>query len=243
MKSLQFDENHLDFDFITNMGQIAGIFLPRISISETYGNFRFTNSHKVNGVERSERGLMEKEDEQFHFYHTAQDDYPDDINKLATEDKRSSVVGTEDTVKGYIKSSEKEVLTQEGLVDRDKVVLTPPSGIAYADFYGDKFLMIIDSTTERKFISLKVYFELIKSCQWIRYNTQNIQSFCDIVSSLCPKGLVTITKFAYNTTKHCFDINYKYNNSAPVGQKEERLFTFLLLTELKFKQFNLHEDL
>lgn len=240
---LQFNEHYLDFDFIINIGQVAGIFLPRISVSESFGNFRFTQSYKVGGIERSERGLMYKDDEQFHFHNTEQDIYDYDINELATEDKRSSVVGTEDELKGYIKSSERDLLTEEGNVNPDKISITKPEGIAYSDFYGDKFLMIIDSTTERKFISLKVYFELIKACQWIRYNTQNIQSFCDIIQSLCPNGLITITKFEYNTKKCCFDISYKFNTEATTGQKEERLFTFLLLVGLKFKQFNLHEEL
>ena len=133
------------------------------------------------------------------------------------------------------------MFNDEGEIDLTKVVKVKPTGVAYADFYGNQYLFIIDTGSERHSINLEVYFYLILCMQYIRYNGVNLATLFNAAEILCPKGLVKIEKIVYNETRFCFDFIYRLDTSVSLNKKEERLFAFKLLMKFKFKQFNLIE--
>ena len=154
-KSQQFVYGKIDDKSLYGLGTFAGIFLPRMLRYEALSSLRMTESHIENGFECSERGLFDTNLEFFHFFHCAddtvaffffirtnQDSYNNDINTQATNLSRTSLVGNSDTVLGYISSEETDLFDEDGNVKPEKVLSTPPAGVAYSEYYGDEFLML-----------------------------------------------------------------------------------------------------
>ena len=137
----QFELGKISEETLYNLGKFASVFLPRRPVSESKTSLYMTDSHEVDGVEYSERGLFNTDNESFEFVHTDPSITTPDINTLATEDKRSSLVGNEQ-VQGYISENETDVLDDEGKVRPSKVSADPPSEGAYSEFYGNQFLFL-----------------------------------------------------------------------------------------------------
>ena len=153
-KNQQFELGKIDDKSLYGLGEFAGIFLPRLSRAEAISSIRMSESHVVDNEEFSERGLFNTDFEVFQFFHcsndkvayflfvrTTQEAYEDDINTLATDLNRSSLVGN-DTVLGYISSEETDLFDEEGNVKPEKVLSEPPAGVAYSEFYGNQFLLL-----------------------------------------------------------------------------------------------------
>lgn len=233
---MQFDILSMPEDTIYNIGTFAGVHLIRLSVGEAYGAMRMTEGYIDNGSERSERGLLQRSNEQFDFVHTAQDSYPDDINTLATQDKRSALVGDE-PVQGYIASSETDVIDDDGNVKPSAILDTPPANEAYSDFYGDKFMFLSEQTNRTRNISASLFLELYKVMQYIRYNGVNIKSFAQVISILCPDGLVTVLSINKASGAPYFNVSCQYNMSVELDFVQQRLSTFEYIMRLKFPQF------
>lgn len=154
-KAQQFENGKISDKNLYGLGKFAGIFLPRLSRAESIASLRMTESFVIDGFECSECGLFNTELENFSFFHTRddtsvyfafvrvnQDAYNNDINTMATNLERSSLVGNSDTVLGYISSEETDLFDEIGNVKPEKVLSAPPSGVAYSEYYGDEFLML-----------------------------------------------------------------------------------------------------
>lgn len=154
-KAQQFENGKITYKNLYGLGKFAGIFLPRLSRAESLASLRMTESFVVDGFECSERGLFNTGTENFSFFHTKddttvyfafvrvnQDTYNNDINTMATNLERSSLVGNSDMVLGYISSEETDLFDEIGNVKPEKVLSAPPSGVAYSEYYGDEFLML-----------------------------------------------------------------------------------------------------
>lgn len=233
---MQFDILSMPEDTIYNIGTFAGVHLIRLSVGEAYGAMRMTEGYIDNGSERSERGLLQRSNEQFDFVHTAQDSYPDDINTLATQDNRSSLVGDE-AVQGYIASSETDVLDDDGNVKPSAILDTPPSDEAYSEFYGNQFMFLSEQTNRTRNISASLFLELYKVMQYIRYNGVNIKSFAQVISILCPQGLVTVLSITKASGAPYFTVSCQYDVSVELDFVQQRLSTFEYIMRLKFPQF------
>lgn len=235
---LQFVPGIMDSDTIYNIGKFAGVFLPRLASSEGYGSFRMSESYVANGVERSERGLFSKATEAFDFRYAM--DESEDINTHATVDLRSSVAGVDDSVEGYIDSTETGVIDDDGEVIPSKVLPTAPEGVAYSDFYGSKFLFLADPLTIVHNIDIELFYPLYKVMQYVRYNGANIASICKLIEVICPDGMVQILDIHKHPLYPCIEVNYKYTDMA-VDYKTQRIATMLYVVRLKFPQIVLTE--
>lgn len=238
--NMQLDVLSMPIQTIYNIGTFAGVYLLRLSTGEAYGAMRMSESHVVNNQERSERGLLERDSESFVFEHTAQDEYEDDINTLATSDKRSSLVGDEQ-VQGYISSDASDVIDEEGNVNPAVILSEPPSDVAYSEFYGNKFLFLAENTSILKEISPELLIELIKVMQYIRYNGVNLTSFLRMVSVLCPDGLVRIKSISKVESAPAFEVDYTLDMGAETDRPQQRVSMLEYLTLIKFPQFILME--
>lgn len=240
---MQFDIDTMDEDTIYNLGKFSGVFFPRLEAGEGgYGSFKLTNSSIVNGKERSERGLMDRETETFTFEnHVIEDDYATDINTESTNDLKSSLAGADDEVKGYIYSTDMDVVTERGDINESKVhpVTDPiPEGVAYSEYRGNNFLYLLDASIKfTELIDLSLFFPLFKVMQYIRYNGQNLDSLCKIVSILCPNGFFKIDSITKNGSLISFDVRYRLDSEAEIDLKDQRLATLLYVVGLKFPQY------
>lgn len=236
---LQFNST-MNETILFNLGKFAGIFLPRISKSESISGLRLSESHIVDGVEYSERGLFNTETENFEFKNTNQNPDLPDINTLSTDKLRSSMIGNE-SVLGYISANEKDVLDDNGLVKPEKILTTPPTGEAYNNFHGNNFMFLSELKTTFENLSPTLYYDLFIVIQWIRYNGASIENLCSIISTLCPENLVQINRIEVSTDGSRLIVYYIYNNEADVDLKLQRLYLLQYIIDIKFLNVVLSE--
>ena len=159
--SMQFEHDKIDNKDLQGLGKFAGIFLPRITVTESRASLRMTEGElNAQNEEISESGLYNSEEEKFDF---SKREEAGDINNYATTELRSSLAGNDDAIEGYISSEETDVLDEEGFVKDSAVSSTPPSGVAYTEFYGNQFLFLSEAeltfeTPEKKLFFVPSYF-------------------------------------------------------------------------------------
>lgn len=234
-KSMQFDKESIDDDTLRGIGKFAGIFLPRIAKEDSLSSVRLTESAIVDGTEVSESGLFKTAEETFDFSYAGTSP---DINSNATTALRSSLVGDE-SVQGYIAEDEEDVLDDDGRVRSDKLLVTPPEGNAYSDFYGNEFLFLSEGTTRYENIEKVLYLELYKAMQWVRHNGVSVDSLRRITGIVCPNQLVTIGTITVVNRR--IVVRYTYNEDADVTLKQQRLNLLIYIVKIKFPQVVLEE--
>ena len=243
--SQQMERGKISSETLNNLGKFAGIFIPRISIEEAVTSVRLTESEfdtQLN-YEFSERGLYNTETETFEFEQKTIDDTGlPDINTLATDTKRSSLVGTEET-EGYIAESETDVFDEAtGKVLPSVISDTPPQNEAYSDFYGDEFLFLSDSESVYVPLSSNIFLELFKAMQTVRYNGASIKSLVNITEILCPEGLVQIDSIVIDSNNVSYKLSYSVNFEVDVSSKQDRLNVWLYVLKIKFPQIKVEES-
>lgn len=235
-KTMQFNDT-MSSTTLFNLGKFASVFIPRYTTPEKTGSMTFSESYVVDGEEYSERGLYDTEREKFDYVHTTQEEGLSDINTLATETNRSSLVGDE-AVRGYIASSNTDVLNDEGKVKPSVILSEPPSGEAYSEFYSDDFLFLSEGAgINYSNINSDLYVNIYKALQWIRYNGVSLKSLLRITSILCPEGFVKINSIVLAEDNKHYIIYYVADESSTVTNKVQRLYLLDYLIQLKFKQF------
>lgn len=238
-KSQQFEHGKMDSETLYNLGRFAGIFLPRISKEEASTAIRLTESEIVDGNEYSERGLFKPDEEDFEFEQTTQDDSGlPDINTLATDEKRSSMVEQGRQALGYIPDDEEDIFV-DNKVERSKVEPIPPENQAYSDFYGDEFIFLSDSLPSYENLSPDVFLELFKALQIVRYRGMNLSSVVRITEILCPSGLVLVENVTAGS--NIWNLTYSTDMTAPVNNQQDRINMWLYIMKIKFPQVVLAE--
>lgn len=238
-KNQQFDLEHLSNETLYNLGKFASIQLPRRYTSETRSSIYMTDEHQVDNVEFSERGLYNVETEQFEFEHESEAITNPDINTLATDVRRSSLVGDEQ-IQGYIAEDEVDVIDVNGNVRPEKILSVPPENKAYSNFYGNQFSFLAEGNMTWENISPPLFIELFKALQWVRYNGKSLKSLVRIIELVCPRGLVVITNVT--SSRYNVYVHYRYDASVDVTSKESRLALLEYIVNLKFKQVVLTEE-
>lgn len=241
-KNQQFELGRINNEYLYGLGKFASIFLPRRPVSESRSAVYLSESHEVDGVEFSERGLFDTDVENFEYVHTDESITSPDINTLASEVKRSSMVGDE-AIAGYISQDETDVLDDNGEVRPEKVLSNPPQGLAYSDFYGNQFSFLAEGVIVYENLSPSLFIELFKTMQWIRYNGCSVASLVRIIELLCPNGLVILNSITSAEDGRYLIITYSYHPEVTgVTSKEQRRALFEYLVNMKFKQTILVEE-
>ena len=240
-RTMQFN-NEMDSDTLFGIGKFASVFLPHHITEEMASAILLSESHVVDGVEYSERGLYNTDEERFEFKHTTQEEGLPDINTLATPSLRSSLVGDEQ-VQGYIPSSATEVLDENGNVRMSKVLSSPPSSEAYSEFYGNEFLFLSEGEgVYYRSINPALYIDIYKTLQWIRYNGVSLESLLHITEILCSDGFVKIKSIELMEDNLHFHITYRADMDVSISNKTQRTFLLEYLVKLKFKQFSISKE-
>ena len=239
-KNMQFKEGMIDDTTLLNIGKFASVFPLNLAQTESLTSLRMSDSKKVDGFEYSERGLYSTIQEIFNYYHLTQES--DDINTLATEEERSSLVGGEEVI-GYIAEDEIDVIDSQGKVKTEKILYEVPEGKAYSEFYGNKFLFLSEGEEVYSKTSNEIFLNLYKALQYIRYNGVSLKSLVNLVSLICPHGLIKIEKIKVAVDKNHFNVYYNYNTEVNVTYKAQRKALLELLVAEKFKQVVLVENM
>ena len=240
-KQMQFNEE-MSSSVLFGIGKFASVFLPRKSSLERANSLFMTNSHVVDGHEYSERGLYDTAEERFKFEHTTQEEGLPDINTLANDELRSSLVG-EEQAQGYIASSNTDVFDEHGRVNPSAILPSPPSGEAYSDFYGEQFLFLSEGETYvYSDLNPKLYLDIYKALQWIRYNGVSLSALLKVTSILCPQGLALIDSVTVAMDGVHYIVRYTYNEDTDVTNKQQRVFLLEYIIKMKFKQCELIQN-
>ena len=238
--NMQFKEGMIDDTTLLNIGKFAGVFPLNLVQTESLTSLKMSDSKEVDGFEYSERGLYNTIQEVFNYYHLTQES--DDINTLATEEERSSLVGNEEVV-GYIAEDETDVLDKQGKIRPEKILYEVPEGKAYSEFYGDQFLFLSEGEEVYSKTSNEIFLDLYKALQYIRYNSVSLKSLVQLVTLICPQGLVKIDHIEIAVDKTHFNVYYNYNAEVNVTYKAQRKALLELLIAEKFKQVVLVENM
>ena len=235
---MQFEHDKIDNKDLQGLGKFAGVFLPRITVTESRSSLRMTEGElNAQNEEISESGLYNSEEEKFDF---SKREEAGDINNYATTELRSSLIGNDDTIKGYISSEETDVLDEEGFVKDRAISSIPPSGVAYTEFYGNQFLFLSEAELTFETPEKKLFIELFKAMQYIRYNGESLHSLCKLISILCPDGLVNINSI--QTVDNKFYMFYTFDNEVDIDHKQQRLSLLLYIISIKFPQIIASEE-
>lgn len=242
---IQFEEGKIDSETLYNLGRFAGIYLPRIAKEETKSSVRMTESEYDEQLdyEFSERGLLKTEDEEFEFVQKVIDDTGlPDINTLATDTKRSSLVGDEQ-VEGYIADDETDVVDDNGNVRPSKILSEPPENQAYSDFYSNDFTFLVEGDRTFLPVSYSIFMELFKAMQYVRYNGGTVKSLARIFEVLCPEGLATLDSIDVSQDNTRWIVSYSTDFTVDINYKQDRLNILLYVVKMKFPQVQMTEIL
>ena len=240
--NMQFKKGMIDDTTLLNIGKFAGVFPLNLVQTESLISLRMSDSKVVEGFEYSERGLFNKALEIFNYYHlNLNAEETEDINTLATEEERSSLVGEEEVV-GYIAEDETDVLDSQGKIRPEKILYEVPEGKAYSEFYGDQFLFLSEGEEVYSKTSNEIFLDLYKALQYIRYNSVSLKSLAQLVTLICPQDLVKIDHIEVAVDKTHFNAYYNYNAEVNVTYKAQRKALLEVLVAEKFKQVVLVEN-
>ena len=227
----QFSLGEMKEEDIYNLGRFAGVALKRTSHEDSSFSVRMSDSNKKNGVEVSEQGLFDTEQERFDFSFALGEG---DINDNATKAKRSSLVGDEHPV-GYIAEGTTDLFNNDGTVNEDKILSAPPTNKAYTDFYGNKYTMFASGFYSYQLLSVELYIQLFKALQVIRYNGVSLETLCKIILIVCGEDLVKITRIDTVDETHN-NVYYVFDSTIEIDYKQQRLSLLEYIINLKFPQ-------
>ena len=240
-----FDWHTVPSDVIQGLGIFSGVMLPYVASNTNRQALFMTGPYSPLGVQRSERGIFNRAQEIFRFFHTEQDSYPDDINTLVDMHggtERSSLAGS-NAIIGYIKNSETNVLRDDGTVDPSKVLPTEPYGEDATPFYGNGFLLLGSSDRLPQLPTDALYLALIRAMQHVRYNGPSMASMLDMAEIICPEKYIKIGALTRGGAPGRFTVTYKVIGGDDDNNILQKIFLFRHVVEQKFPQVTLEEIL
>jgi hypothetical protein len=221
-------------DDIFNIGKIAGLFQPRMYGRTSLGSTYFTPSHIVNGKERSERGLMDMENESYKFVREESDEYEDDIVNEAAPGFRMGLVpdGTEPV--GYVPTGV-QVYTDEGDIIWENILSDPPAdGTPYTPFYGEKFLVHEEFFNYETPLNIEVYKLLLECVMRIRHDGPSIQGLLD-VTRILGEGYVYDLEIV--PSGRYYTVYYRLSEDTIIQNRERRFAAWQHICKQKFKHY------
>jgi hypothetical protein len=231
------DEIAMRDEDILNIGKTAGLFPFRALARTMLGSLYFTPSFIVKGKQRSERGLMNIENESFEFVRTAEDDYPDDIANEASPAKRMGLRDSKAVPVGYVREGT-PLYTEGGDVIWENVLPAPPAGEACIPYYGEKYLVHEEHFTKVLPLPVVVYKPLLESCQRIRFNGATLQEFFNIAEIL-GEGYIHNLEIAPDASRRWYNVYYDLDEYVTILNRDRRYLAWLKVCAYKFKLFKL----
>jgi hypothetical protein len=251
-------------DTIVGIGKIAGVFQSLGKFMSNIGSIYFSRSHIVNGVERSERGLVDMEREVFEYLRVAANDYSDDIVTEASPKKRISVVpkGTEPI--GYVPMGT-PLFEEDGTIIWENLLPDPPETGAFVPFFGEQYLVFEEQFLIETTLTVPIFKLLIECMQRVRFNGPSVALFLDIVQILgegyiydidiIPKtvhtpssskkigdakiGRFKIGEVTPESDMPYYEVQYKLDNNNIIDNQLRRYAVFKIVCSQKFKLFDL----
>lgn len=212
---------------------IAGIFRQRLSGETNYGSIWFTQSSKTlhpGFPERNERGLARKDWDDFIFVRIERDTYDNDINTIATDKARSTLVENGAALVGYVAEGT-QLYQQDGTIIESAILPAPPSGMAYIELYKSKYLHFEEIFYGVSILSLESFKRVIEVAQQIRRNGASLSDLIELTEILV-EGYVSSLRIEW-TDGFC-TCYYKLDENSSVIDKTKRYRAWEIITQMKF---------
>jgi hypothetical protein len=221
-------------DDLVGIGNVAGLFQEQIIADTSIGSVSFTESHVVNGKERSERGLMDMEQGANRYVRTAQDEYSDDIVSEASASRRMSFVPAGTKPAGYVALGTR-LYNSDGTVIWDSVLPEPPDDVPYTPFYGERFLSGEEWFIKATRLPVGVFKSLIECALHVRRNGPTIKTFLEASRALVG-GVVSGIELELMPERR-YRLWYSVTNESNKKDQHSLLLAWLWLVRNKFKLF------
>lgn len=202
------------------------------------GSLQFTDSFLQNDKQYSSMCLFNFITNSFNIF-SIDTKYLNDINTLANDNLRTSVVEIGARIIGYIQEGDR-IIREDGTLDFSKILNAPPEGKAYSEWYGKKYLFLSEAVPIKAETTIKVYYAIIKAMQWVRYNGCSIESLCKFIEILCPDYLF-LTNIEWTSSFARGIVNYGIDKDYETSDKLLRTEVFKMLISLKFPQYVFNE--
>jgi hypothetical protein len=239
LNELKPNESAIREDDVFGIGKIAGLFAGWSVVDTTLGSLRFTESHKVNGRERSERGLFDMDYESFQFVRTENDFYPDDIVNDASVIRRMSVTENGAEPIGWVKEGVR-LYSQEGEIIWANILHEKPTEGAYVPFYGEKYLHTEQWIKKLLPLPVDIYKMLFECYQRISYNGLSLSEYLNATTLLCENYVCDIEVIPHESRQH-YIVYYSLNPDAVMINRERRFYTWQGFTKAKYPMFVLKD--
>jgi hypothetical protein len=221
-------------DDILGIGKIAGLFQPRTYAKTSLGSTYFTQSHIVNGKQRSERGLMDMENESYQFVREEEDEYDDDINTEASDMRRIGYVPSGTEPVGYVYFGT-PLYDEEGDIIWENIQPEPPTDdTPYVPFYGEQYLVHEEFFSKETPLTIDIYKLLLECVMRIRHDGPTIKGFFDITGIL---GEGYIYDLEIVPTGRYYTVYYRLDEDAVILNRERRFAAWQNICKQKFKLF------
>ena len=220
------------YDDLLGVGAIAGVYPPYVTAESILGSLQGTQSKIINGVQRSERGLYDVENEAFEFIRTERDEYSTDINTEASETRLTSLVEPGAQILGYIPESAK-LFDSEGNMDLSVIVPEAGTEEVYQPWFGAKYMYLAEVFLLQQAINYEVFYKLFIVMQKIRYNGASIKTFLDITELLMEDYIQDITFVSYGSY---INVEYTQNGASELRNRTALTYIWKYCIQHKFPQ-------
>lgn len=232
------NEYPISSEDLHGIAKIAGVFPPFITAESNLGSLVGSSSHIVGGVEYSDRGLFNMDEERFNYVRTDQNTYYSDITTIATERLRSSLVPEGAPILGYIADGT-VVFNEDGSLIPEAITAEPPVDKAYIAFYGEKYLFASETFIISDVVNDATYKKIYESLMRIRSSHPNISELSFLTVTIAEDYL---TELSIERSGNRFILHYVLNDSSTVTDKIRRLAVWKSIIQKKYKLITFQED-
>lgn len=232
------EEDPIRDEDLVGIAKFAGVNRPIQYLENSLGAEKMTQSHIVNGKERSERGLFDMVAENFGFAHVDADEYATDIVTEATSSRRAGLVPEGQAPVGYVAYGT-TVFNDDGSIIPGSILSAPPDdGTPYSEYYGDKFLFFEETFHSNTAMSIDLFKEYFEHIMRLRRGWAGISELAYLAELL---GGGYITELELTAIDYYYMLTYSLDDYADVLNKSGRLAAWQRVMEKRFPDFVLHE--
>jgi hypothetical protein len=224
---------------LNGIAKVAGVFPPYVTAESTAGCIVGSSSYKVGGVEYSERGLFNLDEERFNYVSTSTSVYGSDITTLANSRLRSSMVPDGAPILGYIEEGT-TVFNEDGIsVIPSAILPSPPVGKAYIAYYGEKYLFAAETFIISAVVDDATFKKIYESLMRIRSSHPSIYELSFLTTLLLDDY---VHNMYIERSGNRFILHYTLNEESRLKSKVRMLTVWKSTIQKKYKLLTFQED-
>ena len=220
------------------IAKIAGIFPPFVTAESNVGSLVGSSSYKVSGVEYSERGLFNMDEERLNYVRATPNNYASDITTLANSRLRASFVPDGAPILGYIEEGT-TVFNEDGTLIPSAILSEPPVDKAYIAYYGEKYLFAAETFIISAVVDDTTFKKIYESLMRIRSSHPSIYELSFLTTLLLDDY---VQNMFLERSGNRFILHYSLNDESILTGKIRMLSVWKSTIQKKYKLLTFQED-